>query len=190
MTDTHDELPIPSPNLRFASSSTDHVTDAHAELPIPPDLYQQTLERLQLRTVSLEEVHSWCDREALGEGGITVGVTDETFAQEKPTRYLAYIYYHLTGMQNGEATLRLDARYCLTFDTDGPVPPGFFDVFRELNLKMTTLPFFRELVASVTGRMEIPTLILPYSLFVEDGGEEILALSGGTAALSAPDAEG
>lgn len=125
-----------------------------------------------------------------GTGGVTINISDETFARQTPTRFLAYIYYHLTGLQDDAATLRLDARYCLAFDTDGPVPPGFFDVFRDLNLKMTTLPYFRELVASVTGRMELPTLTLPYNLFVSDDSDENTALEGDTAALPAPAPEG
>lgn len=157
------------------------MTDALEELPISPELYQQTLESLRLKTVCLEEIHAFCDRDALEQSGVTINTADETFARQTPTRFLAYIYYHLTGLQGDATTLRLDARYCLAFDTDNPVPPGFFDVFRDLNLKMTTLPYFRELVASVTGRMELPTLTLPYNLFVEDHSDENAALEGGTA---------
>lgn len=142
------------------------MTDETQELPIDPKLYQQTLETLHLQTVCLEEVHSVCDREALEKGGVTINIGDKAFARQTPTKYYAYIQYHLAGQQEETVTLRLDARYCMIFETETPIPPGFFDVFRVLNLKMTTLPYFRELVASVTGRMELPTLTIPYNLFI------------------------
>ena len=148
------------------------MTDDGLKSLIDPDLYRQTLERLQLRTICLEEVHSFCDREGLEKGGVTIGVEDDTFARQTPTKFYAYITYQLTGTQADTAALRLDARYCMIFDTDEPVPPGFFEVFRTLNLKMTTLPYFRELVASITGRMELPTLTLPYNLFIADDADE------------------
>lgn len=152
------------------------MTDGGLKSLIDPDLYRQTLERLQLRTICLEEVNSFCDREDLEQGGITIGVEEDTFARQTPTKFHAYITYQLTGTQADTVALRLDARFCMIFDTDEPVPLGFFEVFRTLNLKTTTLPYFRELVASITGRMELPTLTLPYNLFIPDDGAEDAAL--------------
>lgn len=164
------------------------MTNALTDMPIPPEIYSQTLERLDLQTVCLEEVHSFCDRDVLEQGGVTISVEEETFARQTPTRYLAYIHYHLTGTQAATAALKLNARYCLIFDTDKPVPAGFFDVFRTLNLKMTTLPYFRELVASITGRMEVPTLTLPYNLFIPDDDPDVPAIEEGqSGALSSLD---
>ena len=167
------------------------MTKGARDLPITPDLYRQTLERLELQTVCLEEIHSFCDREALEQGGITINVEEETFARQTPTRYYAYIHYHLMGAQAESAALKLDARYCMIFDMDEQVPTGFFDVFRELNLRMTTLPYFRELVASITGRMELPTLTLPYNLFIPtDGTEEVSLEEEKMTALPAPSMPG
>ena len=165
------------------------MTDDSLKSLIDPDLYRQTLERLQFRTICLEEVHSFCDRDSLEQGGVTICVEEDTFARQTPTKFYVYITYKLTGTQAGTAALRLDAQYCMIFDTDEPVPSGFFEVFRTLNLKMTTLPYFRELVASITGRMELPTLTLPYNLFIpDDGGEEATLSEDKVSALPAPDA--
>ena len=149
------------------------MIDALRDLPISPDLYRQTLECLDLQMVCLEELHSFCEREVLEQGGISVSVEEETFARQTPNKYLAYIHYHLLGVQAETSALKLDARYCVIFNMNEPVPSGFFEVFRGLNLKMTTLPYFRELVASVTARMELPTLTLPYNLFIPNDRSDL-----------------
>lgn len=146
-----------------------------AEEPISPSLYQQTLEKLTLQAVCLDCVEASCERERF-EGNET-SLTLATGAEDHQDldRYSMFITYRLHGRQEGEITLEVQATYRLVFRMPEPVPPGFFDVFRELNLRMITMPYFRELLATMTGRMELPTLTIPLDIFAgssEDVTEE------------------
>ena len=67
-------------------------------------------------------------------------------------------------IRDEESILKIKAKYRLIFSTTPPVPPGFFEVFRELNLRLTTFPYFRELVSAMTGRMQLPILTLPLNI--------------------------
>ena len=134
-------------------------------VPIAAELYQQTLEKLDLQTVCLDEIKACCDREAAQEGQVEISLSADTEARQTDSQYFAFITYRLRGERGGDMLLEVDARYRLIFDTEVQVPEGFFEVFRDLNLRITTMPYFRELVASLTGRMDIPTLTLPYSIY-------------------------
>jgi len=140
-------------------------------LPITPELYQRTLERLALKTVCLDTVKSSCAREVAHDGQVDVILSAEAQDYQTEGQYLAFITYRLSGKRDEYTLLELEAKYRIVFDMPEPVPSGFFEVFRELNLRITTMPYFRELIASITGRMEIPTLTLPYAIYAGPFGE-------------------
>ena len=132
---------------------------------IDPELYQKTLEQLSLQIVCLDEVRACCVREVAQDGQVDIKLFAEAEDQQTESQYLAYITYRLRGERDNEMLLEVEAKYRLVFDASQPIPDGFFEVFRDLNLRITTMPYFRELIASITGRMEIPTLTLPYAIY-------------------------
>lgn len=145
-------------------------TQAATEEPISPPLYQQTLERLTLQTICLDCVNAYCHRERFA--GRETSLTLVTSAEDRQDDYYSmFMTYRLHGRHDGEITLEIEATYRLVFRASEPVPAGFFDVFRELNLRMITMPYFRELLASTTGRMELPTLTIPLDIFAADSEE-------------------
>lgn len=141
-------------------------------LPISPELYQKTLEQMELRTVCLEQVEAVCERSHSHDGLIDISLGAHAEDGQQAGAYFAFITYKLRGQRGGTALLCIDAKYRLHFDAPEPVPDGFFEVFQDLNLRMTTMPYFRELVASITGRMELPTLTLPYAIYAAPDREE------------------
>lgn len=132
---------------------------------ISPELYQTTLERLHLYAVSLEDMRACCDPEVAQDGQVEIDLTTESESRQSETEFLVFITYRLRGIREQESLLEIDAKYRIVFTTAIPVPKGFFEVYRDLNLSLTTMPYFRELVTSITGRMEIPTLTLPYQIY-------------------------
>jgi len=137
--------------------------------PITPELYLQTLEELALRAVCVDEISATCNRDVLDGGRTTINMASKNFERQTPDEYHVYITYQLTGVQDEVSVLKIEATFCVIFDTTERVPDGFFEVFSENNLVLTTMPYFRELIASVTGRMGLPTLTIPYNIF--SGGE-------------------
>lgn len=139
--------------------------------PIAAELYHQTLEQLELQTVCLDEIKACCDREAAQEGQVEISLSVDTEARQTASQYFVFITYRLRGERGKDMLLEVDAKYRLIFDTEVQVPEGFFEVFRDQNLRITTMPYFRELVASLTGRMDIPTLTLPYAIYAASSTE-------------------
>lgn len=155
---------------------------------ITPEQYQKTLERLDLRSVCLDEIKAYCAREAAEDGQVDLNLSAEAEDVQADGQYLAFITYALRGERDAKMVLEIEAKYRLIFDVLEPVPVGFFEVFQELNLRTTTMPYFRELVASMTGRMEIPTLTLPYEVYAgwaEDGEKQETVEPGKTVEVEA-----
>ncbi len=147
---------------------------AHSVLeapPISPELYQQTLERLDLQTISLDCLQASCQRERFEGRETNLSLTTKAEDRQDAPHYSMFITYTLQGRQDSEVNLIIEATYRLIFRASEAVPTGFFDVFRELNLRMITMPYFRETVASTTGRMELPTLTIPLTIFAANQEE-------------------
>ncbi len=141
------------------------MAQASQKKPISPELYQATLEQLNLQAVCLDEIRACSDREVAQDRPVEINLSTESESRQTETQFFAFITYRLRGKRGADMLLEIDARFRLVFDAPDPVPNGFCEVFQDLNLRFTTLPYFRELVASMTGRMEIPTLTLPYAIY-------------------------
>ena len=135
---------------------------------ILPGQYQKTLESLKLKEVCLEEFHLSFDRDNIEHDGVRINIEHNTYSRQTPEQFFAYITYYLKGIHEEKTVLQIEAKYCIIHEIDEPIEQVFFDVFRSINLKMITFPYFRELVASITSRMEIKTLTLPYNVFIPE----------------------
>lgn len=71
---------------------------------------------------------------------------------------------HIRDME-GEDVADIDATYVVSFFADEMPPKGFFEVFGPTNLSRLTYPFFREVVAGITAKMELPQLFVPLNVF-------------------------
>jgi len=133
-------------------------------LPIDPELYQETLVRLQMQAICVDEVSCWCHREGFSAGDTELRLDTVAEDSQSESEYNMFVTYGLEGIRDEESILKIKAKYRLIFSTTTPVPAGFFEVFQELNLRLTTFPYFRELVSAMTGRMQLPVLTLPLNI--------------------------
>lgn len=155
------------------------------EQQISPDAYRQALDKLALKAVCIEELNATCNRDMLNAGKTTINLASKTFSRQTPDEYFSYITYQLTGLQAETPVLKIEATFCVIFDTDERVPDGFSDVFDGQNLPITTLPYLRELIASLTGRMGLQTLTIPYDIY---SGSEDTSSQGQALTEKAPSA--
>lgn len=133
-------------------------------LPITPELYQETLTRLQMLAICVDEASCWCHRAGFDAGDTDLVLDAVAEDSQSEHEYNMFVTYSLEGKREGASILKIKAKYRLIFSETAPIPPGFFEVFQELNLRMTTLPYFRELVSNMTGRMQLPVLTLPFNI--------------------------
>lgn len=138
------------------------MAKATTKMPISPDLYRQTLEQLNLQSICLNDLKASCDREVLKRGQVAIDISYNASDQHADTNYYVLITCTLKGMQEKMSVLSIEATFRVIFNTEAMIPEGFFEVYQQVNLRMTILPYLRELVASITSRMDLPVLTLPY----------------------------
>lgn len=129
-------------------------------LPLDPALYRETLAQLQLREVVLRELHVSCENPVTGDVKINIA-TDAGAVHERGE--LRVEAHHTISARNAkEALFTIEATYLIVMSAPDELPEGFAEVYIANNLTITVFPFVRELVASLTARMGLPPLTLPY----------------------------
>jgi hypothetical protein len=58
--------------------------------------------------------------------------------------------------------LEIEATFKLELISKQPFTDEFFEIYKDSSLMLNTWPFFREFVNSITSRMDIPPLTLPF----------------------------
>ena len=129
-------------------------------LPLDPTLYRETLSQLHQREIVLRDLHVSCENPVAGDVKINIA-TDAGAVHERGE--LRVDARHTISARNAkDALFTIKATYVVVMSAPDELPEGFAEVYIANNLTITVFPFVRELVASLTSRMGLPPLTLPY----------------------------
>lgn len=130
------------------------------ELPLDPQLYRDALNSLRLREVVLRELHVTCDNPVAGDVKINISPSAEGNFEKGELRIQSQF---VVSARNAEVSLfTVDCSFDVVMSVPGELPDGFIEVYIAHNLFLTVFPYVRELVSSLTARMGLPPLVLPY----------------------------
>jgi hypothetical protein len=132
---------------------------------ISPENYNRVLRSLNLVSLSLWQSEARFDpqiaAEVFGQGESAPVDTSESAKFELQDGLVVIGHsYSLVSRRKRKALLSIKADYVLAFQTSEEFTEEFFELFREVALPMYTWPYFREFVASMTERMDLPKLQL------------------------------
>lgn len=132
---------------------------------IAPDDYGRVLRGLKLTSISLLDCAAKCKPEAARDaftGGkpMPVDIAENAAFSSSDGTVSVQHGYMLKSRAGKNVFVSVRAVYILTFKSSEEFTGDFFNVFQDLALPMFTWPYFRELVGSMTSRMELPTLHL------------------------------
>jgi len=133
--------------------------------PLSPADYQAALEALILNNICIESLSARCDRSKIDQPNININVKTRAMAEQACDRYTVICGYLLEGKSEDAEALSIEVAFRLEFGCTKLIPEGFFEIYKDTSLPVTTLPYLREIVASMTSRMNIPALTLPYTIF-------------------------
>lgn len=71
------------------------------------------------------------------------------------------VSYMLRARVRNQVVAKVSANYRLIFHSSETFSDEFFAIYKAVSLHLNSWPFFRELVASLTARMNVPRLTLP-----------------------------
>lgn len=131
-----------------------------------PEKYAKILEKLEFAEIFLESCSVDSKREEFFNAKeIMVGVNDRSKFIQKRGRLEVEHSYTLKLMRKDDETnlpFKISAKFRLVFISEVEISKEFYDIFKKINLPINSWPYFREFVQSMTQRMNIPPLTLPF----------------------------
>jgi hypothetical protein len=138
-------------------------TEANEVERIDPEEYVRILRGISLSGVSLTRCQTVVNRgvaESIDGTPIPVTFTDEAEFQREDGGVIVRHKYSVRARRGRKTLFSLKAEFAVKMVTDHGFTEAFFSAFRETSLPLVTWPYLRELVGSMTERMELPTLHL------------------------------
>lgn len=128
---------------------------------IPPQEYKRILDGIQLENILIKNINAKIDHEILKEG-LKININDKSSYTETEDGFVVEDKFSLSSLnKDRKIALKIECTYILSFTSSCKITQDFFDVYKEISLPLNVWPFFREIVNSMTSRMNIPPLTLP-----------------------------
>ena len=132
-----------------------------ADEKLTPQRYREILDGVELRSILLKSLKASVNHQNFtDELQISVDSDAAYIPDEKGFRVESR--YVLTARnRQRKVVLKVDCVYELDFSSLEEITDKFFEIYREISLPLNVWPFFRELVNSLTARMNLPPVTLP-----------------------------
>jgi len=136
---------------------------------IAPEVYSEYLRKLKLRSIRLTKLNAelFFLPQSDSKLSFTVEFKAGELLHDDNIRFTAD--FAIEVMCEETKVARISASYEVINGADELPPKGFIDVFGPMNLSRLVYPFFREVVAGTTAKMELPTLFVPLNIFGPSG---------------------
>lgn len=136
------------------------------ELRMTPEEYAKILEDFQLEEISLVACKAVVNAQNTeANTHITIGIKgDNSHSVNENGSVEIHQAYFLTAKlpKTKKNVVEIEARYRMVFSSTGAITDDFLRIYRAVNLEFVIWPFFREFANSMTSRMNIPPLTLPF----------------------------
>lgn len=133
------------------------------EFRLSPQDYRAMLKHVQLEDISLEECSAKVRRDK-PDKSVGIAVKDKISAELQGENSVQIDHsYELVASPGAKKdfVLKIACVFRLRYSSNEPLTEDFLEIFRKRNVPLNTWPFFRELVQSITQRMNLPPLTLP-----------------------------
>ncbi len=127
-----------------------------------PKVYREYLDSVQLKNISLRESKTKYYGGFQPPKKQELSVAGSTKYGKKEDFYEILQKYVITGKAGKKKILEISATFCVILKSDKELPDEFFEIYNEISLPINTWPFLREFANSMTARMNIPPLTLPF----------------------------
>lgn len=134
---------------------------------ISPEDYGKILRGLKLERTTLISCEAKVDMVLAAEafqqpeGPSTRVDGSVTFNSDHDGILVVHHSHALISRHRRKTVTSIKADYVLVFRASEPTTKEFLDVFERIAVPSYTWPYFRELVGSMTSRMDLPKLLLP-----------------------------
>ncbi len=94
-------------------------------------------------------------------GKVTVAIDDNASYKNIENGFSVENSYTLTIKNHRKVALKIEATYLIMYSSKSEISDDFFDIYKKFSLPLNIWPYFRELVNTITSKMNIKPLTLP-----------------------------
>jgi hypothetical protein len=138
--------------------------DSATESPtISAEEYRRMLGGLSLVNVALANCEAKADPGAAAlvkAGPVPVRISETASFEQREGEVAIRHNYRVTAVNKRRRIFTLKADFAVTMEVREGFSEQFFDAFKNVTLRLITWPYLRELVGSMTQRMDLPKLQL------------------------------
>ena len=125
------------------------------------DEYSNLLEKIEIEDIVLIELEAKRYPSNI-ENGMSFGVRHEPeFIKTEGNDFDIIDSYTITAKSGKKNIFRIRIKWLLNFTSEVEVNEEFFNIYAERSLILNTYPYVREIVQSITSKMDVPPLVMP-----------------------------
>jgi preprotein translocase subunit SecB len=132
---------------------------------ISPEDYNKILTGVDLKSISLQESTASINRNNTIPPELKIEISDESsFEFSKDNNVNVLHSYKLSTQKEGKKTqyIQIHASFLVQLTSEHEFTSEFFEIYKQVSLPLNTWPYFREYVNSITARMNILPITLPF----------------------------
>jgi len=129
---------------------------------LSPKEYQAILKNVELRSIILKRLETKIDTDISFER-LDIDFVEDASYKKKDDEIIILHEFSVIGyeLMDAKHVIDLSGDFQLTFSGDEHFNDDFFKIYKKFNLPIITMPYFRELITTMTSRMGIPPIVLP-----------------------------
>ena len=125
------------------------------------DDYSNLLEKIEIEDIVLIELEAKRYPSNI-EKGMNFGIKHEPeFIKTEDNDFDIIDSYTITAKSGKKNIFKIRIKWLLNFSSEVEVTEEFFNIYAERSLILNTYPYVREIVQSITSKMDVPPLVMP-----------------------------
>jgi len=128
---------------------------------LPPSEYNKIVQGIELEEITLKSINADLVKDQFLDV-MRIQIEMDASYKNSTDGFEAFVDYKLLAKNNSKKIgFNMKASYSAVFKSSEDISDDFFEIYKEYGLSINVWPFFRELVANTTRRMNINSMTLP-----------------------------
>jgi hypothetical protein len=132
---------------------------------ISPEEYRKILSGIELLSISLQESKTFLNCDCKYPTDVSANIKDECrFKLYEDGIVNIFQEFQLDARKINSKTrfIQISATFIVKLKSKETFSDDFFEIYKKISLNLNTWPYLREFVNSITSRMNVPPLTLPF----------------------------
>ncbi len=129
------------------------------------EVFKKFIDGLALQSITLVGIQTRFAPDLIVKNSdLNVNVMESYGYKQKPKKELNFLAtLVLTAKENGgdDEIIRIEVTYAIKFASAMKITEEIFNSYKQTNIRLNIIPYFREIIQNLTARMNLPAFTLP-----------------------------